>query len=179
MPSLATTQPNGHHEALTTIHARYSELLRRYITRTLQRRAPVLVSDADDILQDVFERVHTHCEVFLDEMLLKPRLILTAKRLVHNHIKQEYRSGRDVRRNVPLEEDPSGRTPDATEHVANKEITNRYLGDLTPQEREIIRLHYFADYSVPEIAGRMGLDKEVVLYRIRSSLAKMRKTAPA
>lgn len=197
---------NGNDAALAEIHARYSKMLLHYITNTLQRRAPSLISDAYDILQNVFGRIHICRGDFLDGTMVNLWLFTTANRMTRNHVKHECRQRRDKRRNLPLEENynpyaneeslhgeeparkhPLGRAPnclasempDAIERVANAEIADLCMGVLPRPDQEIIRLRYFEGYKIPEIADRLRLDKEAVVWRIERSLAKMRRIARA
>jgi RNA polymerase sigma factor (sigma-70 family) len=65
-------------------------------------------------------------------------------------------------------------SPSPLEHFAGAQraaMVRGALGDLGPDERNAVLLHYFHSLSIPETAERLGLD----LYRAQNVLARARR----
>ncbi len=116
----------GNDEAFEVLYRRRSETISHLIHNILYSRAPSLVSDAPDILQDVFTWIFSYRHKFIGGTMVMPWLITTADRLTKNHIKFERRQRRDKRRTTSLESPFSG----SQEVLENSEDCTRRKGTL-------------------------------------------------
>ena len=67
--------------------------------------------------------------------------------------------------------------PDVSEPIGNVQLVDALLDVLTPEEREVIELHYLHGYTVPEVAEAIGLHPTNVNKRRNRALTKMRESA--
>lgn len=66
--------------------------------------------------------------------------------------------------------------PDASSHLADRDQLDRALGQLEPDLRAIVVLHYYLDLSLPETADALGVPVGTVKSRLHRALAALRVT---
>jgi RNA polymerase sigma-70 factor, ECF subfamily len=74
---------------------------------------------------------------------------------------------------TPLDQPP---VADATEQVAERDLLDRALARLDPEQRAVVVLRFFLDLSLPETAAALGIPVGTVKSRLHRSLAQMRIT---
>jgi RNA polymerase sigma-70 factor (ECF subfamily) len=74
-------------------------------------------------------------------------------------------------------DDPS--VPDATSQVADRDVLDRALARLDPEQRAVVVLRFFLGLSLPETAATLGIPIGTVKSRLHRSLAQMRITVTA
>jgi RNA polymerase sigma-70 factor (ECF subfamily) len=82
------------------------------------------------------------------------------------------------RRVIEVELDPAygPHVPDAAARIAERDELDRALGQLTPDLRAIVVLHYYLGLSLPETAAGLGLPLGTVKSRLHRSLDALRAT---
>jgi RNA polymerase sigma-70 factor (ECF subfamily) len=119
---------------------------------------------ANDAAQDAFLRAASALHRFDLHRPLEPWLVRIAVNRALDLVRRE-------RRLVPCE--------DATEPVAfdeepADEVLARALAGLSPERRAVIALHYWLDYTTPEIAEVLGVPLGTVNSRLARALRDLR-----
>jgi len=117
---------------------------------------------ADDIAQEGFVRAVAALDRFDPARPFAPWLTRIAVNLAIDELRRERRLG-------PLEEGAATREP----VESNDEIV-RAVARLTPGRRLIVALHYWLDYSTPEIATLLELPLGTVASRLSRALEELR-----
>jgi RNA polymerase sigma-70 factor (ECF subfamily) len=65
---------------------------------------------------------------------------------------------------------------DATAQVADRDLLDRALARLDPEQRAVVVLRFFLELSLPETAAALGIPLGTVKSRLHRSLAQMRIT---
>jgi RNA polymerase sigma-70 factor, ECF subfamily len=133
--------------------------------------------DAEDVLQTIFLRLARH--KIAPEVLKnpKPYLYRSAVNVSLNVIRSRSRAAN--LRNDALNVQPET-LPDA---IFDEELCNRLrqaIGQLKPEEAEILLLRYTHNHSDAEIARMLGVSRGTIalrLFRLRARLKKLLRTA--
>lgn len=152
-----------HDELLTDLVARRGEALVRY--------AYLLTGDlaaAQDVVQDALVKVFVHLRA-------RPEAEL-AEAYVRRAIVSVFIDGHRRRRRFAdvqhlLAAPDAGSAADAAAHLDLHDA----LATLGPQERTAVVLRYFADLTVPEIAGVMGLAEGSVKRYLHNAIGRLEK----
>jgi RNA polymerase sigma-70 factor, ECF subfamily len=161
--------------AFETLMARYQEMLRRHLLRTVRDK-----DIADDLLQEVFLRVWTRAEQWHGRGAFKGWLFRIATNLALNHIRSVQRHRQqplEVPASGPGEEDESSMPnwmvdasslgPDEVlEHAERYELLQRLVGGLPTEKREVFRLVYEAEMDIREVAQTLGIPEGTVKSRL-------------
>jgi RNA polymerase sigma-70 factor (ECF subfamily) len=136
-----------------------------YVWRTVQRLG-VPLSQADDVVQEIFIVVHRRLSEFEGRSTLKTWLYGIALRVVRTH--------RMKARREPVAVDADDfRAPEATrpdERAENAEaarLVNALLDGLEYEQREVFVLAELEQLSAPEIAEALGAKLNTVYSRLR------------
>ncbi len=65
--------------------------------------------------------------------------------------------------------------PDETCRMEEKLLIEEALGKLSPEQREIVILYYFQDFSLRETAGILGIGLPLVKYRMKKAKERLRE----
>jgi RNA polymerase sigma-70 factor (ECF subfamily) len=154
--------------ALGELYDRHSRLLFGLILRIVRARG-----DAEDVLQDVFVQAWTRAATY-SPVLGSPVgwLVGIARHRAIDRLRANAVRERTVHR---AEAPPAPHTPEASAATSERqrEIA-RVLGELPPEQRELIQLAYFEGLTQSELAARFGLPLGTVKTRIRSGLQSLR-----
>lgn len=165
---------NGDSNALEELFDRYSPLLYSMVLRVV--RTP---SDAEDTLQEVWLQVWKRVATF------DPRRGTVAAWLVmlaRSRALDRYRSLAS-RRNAEgrVEAAPETTGDDASIASTQRQLSERVtqaLGQLAPQQRQVIEIAYFEGLSQTEIAARLNAPLGTVKSWTRQGLTKLRELVP-
>jgi RNA polymerase sigma-70 factor (ECF subfamily) len=143
----------------------------------LLRLAASLLSDkatAEDIVQDVFVRFAGLARTFRLTGSLKGYLATCVANAARNDLKATRR-----REATGLDEapEPQSETPNPERWLIGSEQFNRVraaLGELPPQQREVVTLHLYGDLPFREIAHWQKTSIKTVQSRYRYGLDKLR-----
>ena len=142
----------------------FSDRLRRFIGA----RIPAS-TDADDVLSDVFVKVHSSIDSLEDEDRLAPWLF----QITRNTITDHYRRRRAINESidgldVALEEDPE----EAAESV--RESMRGMVEQLPEKYREAIMLTEFEGLSQKQLAERLGISSSGAKSRVQRARSQLR-----
>jgi RNA polymerase sigma-70 factor (ECF subfamily) len=171
---------SGDQQAITEFWRRYEEPIRHTIRPRLRDAQLQELMDSVDIRQDVLmgffkEVIQGHVELASEEHLL--RLL---RRKAHDRLTNEINKHRAARRDhrrieaKPVEEiAASDSSP--SEHLSRREQLEAALRRLSPQERQIVRLHEVESRGWAEIGEIVGNTPEAVRKQFTRALQRLRE----
>lgn len=172
---LQAIQERADRGALGALYDRYGQRVYALAYGILRNQ-----SDAEDVLQEVFERVWKKSHTFHAE-LGQPKFWLL--RIAHNR-SINFLKARALRAAPSIQTDSGGTqdgySQDEQAEVATGadfdvgEIVHEALAHLPPDQRRLIELAFFKGYSHSEIASSEDLPLGTVKTRIRSGIVKLR-----
>lgn len=168
--------PNDDQEAVRRCQAGDADAFRYLVERygdALHGTAYLMTRNAavaDDAVQDAFIDAWRGMPGFRPDQPVKPWLV---RILVNRVLALQRRRSLPL---VPIEDanepgavDPAERQVDAADSVG------RGLAALSGEHRRVVVLRYFAELSVPEIAGVLGWREGTVKSRLHRALAQLRE----
>lgn len=170
--------------AFEALFARYHEPIRRHVRRVVRDPAT-----AEDLTQEVFERVWTRAGQWNGRGTFQAWLFRVATNLALNQLRsrrrhpQEPLTRREVESGVPTDEpseawlvDPAAVDPsEAAERGADRDRLRRLLTDLPGDKRRVLELVHIADMDLATVAEVLGIPVGTVksrLYYARKRLAQ-------
>jgi RNA polymerase sigma-70 factor (ECF subfamily) len=168
----------GNREALAILFRRYARAARSVAYRALRD-----ASEADDLVQDTFLLVHRDAKAFDREKGSARSWILQIahRRAISRH---RYLSSRHFYNQVDLGEvtgklgDPqvaSRQLGDSIDEIFGEAGFQRAFEELSSNQHETLRLHFFEGYSLAEIAARLGQSRGNIKHHYFRGLEKLRK----
>jgi RNA polymerase sigma-70 factor (ECF subfamily) len=152
----------GDIEALDALFRAIQSPLHRYIESLI--RNP---DAADDILQEVFIRIHRNLRFLRDPELFRPWSYRIATRETWRHLKRE------LRRDEPLG-DIAGAVDESLPPDVLRQL-EQSLDQLSPASRAVIVLYYFHDLPLPDVAAALGIPIGTVKSRLAYGLRTLRR----
>jgi RNA polymerase sigma-70 factor (ECF subfamily) len=129
---------------------------------------------AEDVLQDVFIRVHAGAKKYRAGG--KPRAWVM--RIARNEaVSTLRRRRREIPADSPADESAGGEG--GAEAVPDRLELDRALGDLAPVEREIVLLSVLGGLPNREVAKLLGIPAGSVSWRYRAAMKKLRESLSA
>jgi RNA polymerase sigma-70 factor (ECF subfamily) len=168
---------DGSREALATLFRRYARLVRSIAYRAVRDAA-----EADDLVQDIFLLVHRDAKAF-DPARGSARvwiLRIAHRRAISRH---RYLHSRHFYDRVDLDElaaelgDPKashGQAGDSIEEIFGEAGFRRVFEELSMNQRETLRLHFFEGYSLVEIADKLGQSRGNIKHHYFRGLERLR-----
>lgn len=126
--------------------------------------------DIKECINDTFLDFYIHRAQFDPE---KGALSTYLSRIVRNKAIDRYRRNQ-AHGSAPLPEDLQDPTS-PTEQVELRQDLEQALNRLSPEDAELVRMRYFMEMTVQEIADRLGLPYETVKKRSQRSLSRLKK----
>ncbi len=123
-------------------------------------------ADAEDIYQEVFLRYYQKRPIFDSEEHRKAWLLRVTINRAKSHVTSAW-----FRHTVPLEQQVTFPEPEAKQ-------LDEAMGQLRPEDRQLLHLFYFEELSVRDIAQLLGRKESTVrtqLTRARERLGKLMK----
>ena len=128
---------------------------------------------AEDLLADTFERVLRKGRTFDRRRgSEKAWLYSVALNLLRDHLRRSAAEGR-VTESLGFQRGATAPDPQL-EAVEHRDVLDRALAGLSPDEREAIALRFGADLTVPEIAKVAGISLTTAEGRVYRALRKLR-----
>jgi RNA polymerase sigma-70 factor (ECF subfamily) len=157
---------------------RYARLVRSIAYRAVRDAA-----EADDLVQDIFLLVHRDSRTF-DPAKGSARawiLRIAQRRAISRH---RYLCSRHFYNRLDLDDlggelaDPGASTAQASHSILEmfgEGEFQRVFGELSEDQRETLRLHFFEGYTLAEIAAKMGQSRGNIKHHYFRGLEKLRK----
>ncbi|HEY72097.1 MAG: hypothetical protein DRJ03_24570 [Chloroflexi bacterium] len=163
---------DGDFEALGELYKKYKALVyRTALAITRDERA------AEDILQDVFLRVHTYADRLDETVALEPwlyRVTINSAYTWANRVKRWFYLLQDTLDHLVMSPQLY---PEATvEEQEWRQMIQQAIDALSPNHRVVIILHYLEGLSLKEIAYVADIPKGTVKSRLHYARKKLRKT---
>ena len=173
---LLTRVTGGDQQALGCLFQRYGRLLRSIAARILKDAA-----EAEDLVQDLFLFIQRKCGIFDSSKSSARSWIVQmayhraierrrylATRQFYTHAEVESR-GHQVVGTPTMESDYSA------EAVFGRNGLGKVLEDLSEDQRETLRLHFFEGYTLAEISEKLGQPRGNVRHHYYRGLDRLRK----
>src|SRR5580698_1256820 len=174
--ALITQLCTGDCEALAVLFERYARL-----TRTVASRILGDAAEAEDLVQDLFLFIQRKCGIFdstkssarswivqmaYHRAIERRRYLATRQFYIHAEVESR---GHQVVGNPTTESDYSAET------VFGRNGLEKVLADLSDDQRETLRLHFFEGYTLAEISEKMGQPRGNVRHHYYRGLDRLRK----
>ena len=127
----------------------FSDRLKRFILRRVQHE-----HDADDILQDVFYKIHNNVHNLKDEDRLESWIYQVTRNTIVDYYRRRAKVLTDIAE-MPEDAGEVAATPDISEDVAA--CLKPMIGDLPEKYRQAIILTEYEELTQREMAEKLGL----------------------
>ena len=157
------------HPDMTTLYSEYHDKVMGYVYARLRSMA-----DAEDLCQDIFEKVHAKLDSFDPEKASVSTWIFTITR---NTVIDFYRRSRpygEMDESIPED----GAIDDGMINDETLEELAAALEKLPDQLREIIVLHYYDGLPLTEVGKKMHLSYGSIKLRHAKALQQLRGSMP-
>ena len=166
----------GDQQALGCLFQRYGRLLRSIAARILKDAA-----EAEDLVQDLFLFIQRKCGIFDSSkssarswivQMAYQRAIERRRYLATRQFYTRYggtKAGHQVVGKPTTESDYSA------EAVFGRNGLEKVLEDLSEDQRETLRLHFFEGYTLAEISEKLGQPRGNVRHHYYRGLDRLRK----
>jgi RNA polymerase sigma-70 factor (ECF subfamily) len=159
----ASGPPPARDRAITALWREFSEPLRRFL-----RSRTATDADAEDLLQEVFLRIHQR----LAELREPAKLQGWVYRIARNAVIDHYRLRRP---HAPLEADFPVADPAGRDAVDLSPALRRFLAELPPPYREPLIRHEFHGEPLGALAASLGLSLTATKSRVRRARLLLRE----
>jgi RNA polymerase sigma-70 factor, ECF subfamily len=169
----------GDREALAILFRRYCRMVWSIAKRILRNEA-----EADDLVQEVFLLVHRRASVF-DSSKGTARSLIALMTYQRAFTRRRYLNARHCQAPVAAEERAAKAAAPALplydqsiEAHFGRERLRKALDEMSEDQRETLRLHFFEGYTLGEIAARLGQSAGNVKHHLYRGLDKLRRNMP-
>jgi RNA polymerase sigma-70 factor (ECF subfamily) len=149
------------------IWASFSGRLRGFIAKRVRNE-----NDVDDILQDVFAKIHTGLGGVKEGEKLEAWLFQVARRSIVDHVRS--RAGK--RRAAALPADLAGKTGEADVSAEVAGWLEPMMELLRAEDRELLRLADLEGVSQKELAARLNLSVTGTKSRVQRARQRLKET---
>jgi RNA polymerase sigma-70 factor (ECF subfamily) len=166
---LMTAYVEGNEDAFRQLFSRYAPLLARIVRAKLASD-----EESRDLVQQTFLQLHRARNDYRTGEPLRPWLLTIA----YNLIRDRWRT-RGRRREEPLEQAPpqiDAETPaDVLQRRRRAERLHAALTTLSPDQRQVVELHWFGGVPLPEVATTLGVSLSAVKVRAHRAYTRLRE----
>jgi len=168
----------GSREALAILFRRYARLVRHVSFRVLRD-----TSEADDMVQDVFLLIHRACQSF-DSSKAPARFWILQMAYRRAISRRRYLTSRHFYTRLDLDGAASELADPRTKTLRFENSIDGTLGNgglqrvfeaLSENQRQTLRLYFFAGYTFDEIAAELGQSKGNIRHHYFRGLNTLRK----
>jgi RNA polymerase sigma-70 factor (ECF subfamily) len=165
-------------EALSILFRRYARVIRSVAYRAVHDTA-----EADDLVQDVFLLIQRTSKSFdRSKGAARNWILEIAHRCAisrHRYLRFRHFYNQvdvdDMAIDVGDLEAVTTRTGNPLEEMFGEASLQRAFGELSINQRETLRLHFFEDYSLAEISEKLGQSRENIKHHYFRGLERLRK----
>jgi RNA polymerase sigma-70 factor (ECF subfamily) len=147
---------------IETLYSSLSDRLRQFIRKRVPDDATT-----DDILHDVFVKIHDHIDSLEDHSKLESWVFQITRNTIIDHFRRQKNSVRPDE-TIPAEDDEM----DMTRKLAPS--VTRMMEDLPEPYREALRLTEFEGLTQKELAQRLGISLSGAKSRVQRARAKLK-----
>jgi RNA polymerase sigma-70 factor (ECF subfamily) len=168
----------GEHDAFTALYERYKSAVYTHAYYRLRS-----ATEAEDALQEVFQRAYLRLETFAQERPFRAWLLTIATNYCTDMLRRRLALKRFVQQ-VPIDvvdfwlADTAANPETSALRDEQRERVRQALRDLPANYREVMVLYYWNDLSYREIADATGLTESTIktrLFRGREQLTRLLK----
>jgi RNA polymerase sigma-70 factor (ECF subfamily) len=166
----------GDRDALAALFERYARL-----TRTVASRILGDLTEAEDLVQDLFLFIQRKCAIF-DSSKSTARSWIVQMAYHRALDRRRYLKARQFYIKASVEENdvhavgtPTTESDYSAEVVFGRNGLEKILSLLSPDQRETLRLHFFEGYTFTEISEKLGQPLGNVRHHYYRALQKLRQ----
>jgi RNA polymerase sigma-70 factor, ECF subfamily len=170
---------NDNSEALAILFRRYYRMVWSIAKRILRNEA-----EADDLVQDVFLLISRRASVF-DSSKGTARSLIALMTYQRAFTRRRYLNARHCQAPAAAEERAAKAAAPALpffdqsiEAHFGKERLRKTLDEMSEDQRETLRLYFFEEYTLGEIAAQLGQSAGNVKHHLYRGLDKLRRNMP-
>jgi len=141
----------------------YGDRLRRFALKKVRNEA-----DADDLLQEVFAKIHSGLSGVEQPEKIEAWVFQIARRAVIDHLRR--------RRPSSLVGDPAAETPPETVTDEISSCLSPMMETLAPEDREALRLADVEGLPQKDLAARLGLSLPGAKSRVQRARTRLKET---
>lgn len=167
---LVESARNGSEGAWITLVKRYEKRLYNHALRMVGNQ-----DDAMDMLQDVLMSVYRNLGSFRGDAPFSAWMFRIATFRCTDHLRRK-RPNVDEFDEMPDPDDRNNPAMTMESSQSNGDII-RLLAALPNEQRQVIELKFFQNFTFDEIAGQLGISANTAKSRLYAALKKMRGTA--
>jgi RNA polymerase sigma-70 factor (ECF subfamily) len=165
----------GDPDALACLFRGYAGLVRGIGRRILRDTA-----EAEDLVQEVFLFIHRKCGVFDSSKSTARSWIvqMTYHRAIERRrylVTRQFYTRDEVQRPERMVGTPTTESDYSAEAVFGRNGLGKVLEDLSEDQRETLRLHFFEGYTLAEISEKLGPPRGNVRHHYYRGLDRLRK----
>lgn len=159
--------------------AAFAELVRRYQTAVIRfcERMTGSLSDAEDLAQEAFVRMHRHLPRLEERARFSTLLFGIARNLTLNHLRDDGRRGRGRTlpvEDLPLEARASQQPAQRAQQSELQAMLRQALAMLSPAHREILLLREVEGMEYDAIAQALACERGTVKSRLARAREQLR-----
>src|SRR6266850_7284972 len=166
----------GDHEALGLLFQRYARVVRSVANRILRD-----ATEAEDLVQDLFLFIRRKCGIF-DSTKSSARSWIVQMAYHRAIERRRYLATRQFYTHAEVESMghqvvgmPTTESDYSAEAVFGRNGLEKVLEDLSEDQRETLRLHFFEGYTLAEIGEKLGQPRGNVRHHYYRGLDRLRK----
>ncbi len=125
--------------------------------------------DAEDVLQDVYLKIHSRIDTVRDE----EKVGAWVYRIARNAITDHYRARKPTQELVDVPSEPPDPTGEELERRLSRAVRDM-LDGLPPDHREALRLTEYEDLTQRELAERLGISVSGAKSRVQRARARLK-----
>ncbi len=174
--SIMVRVQQGDSDALASLFGRYAGLVRGVSIRILRDEA-----EADDLVQELFLFVHREAGVYdISKSTVRSWIVqMTYRRAISRwrylNAREHYKNGR-LDGCIPGLAGLAAPAYDSSiEALFGREGLKKVMGELTAEQHETLRLHFYEGYTLAEIGKKLGQSVGNVRHHYYRGLEKLRK----
>ena len=173
---LLSQTATGDHDALTILFRRYAGLVRGVSLRILHDEA-----EAEDLVQEIFLFIHREASIFdFSKSTGRSWIVqMTFRRAIS---RRRYLTARGHYKNseadccsIPSPALATAGYDSSIEALLGRERLKKVMEELTAEQHEILRLHFYEGYTLSEIGQMLGQSLGNVRHHYYRGLGKLRK----
>jgi RNA polymerase sigma-70 factor, ECF subfamily len=169
----------GSREALGVLFRRFAGVVRMVSMRFLRDEA-----EAEDLVQELFLFLHCESAVYDNtkssarSWIMQMTCRLAISRWRYLNARGHYKNEDLDQSHLAMGQAVAPTYDSSMEALFGRERLKRIMGELTAEQHETLRLHFYEGYTLAEIGEKLGQSLENVRHHYYRGLEKLRKQVP-